>query len=253
MQNQKSKQHSDKAAQRGEPSYVWRAGQERRLDMLHRWGAEQLNGMVLENGCGVGQYLERLAQKARLAVGIDIEFERLREAKRSNPNLVCAVGEHLPFKRSQFDMILSNEVIEHVQDDQQAMAEMARVLTIGGRAQIFCPNRGYPFETHGIYWKGKYHFGNKLFVNYLPMKLRNKLAPHVRIYTARSLHNLIDCLPLKVVQRTVIFGAYDNIIQRQPSLGKILRGFLHFLEKTPLRALGLSQFWVLEKEAGDQV
>ena len=42
MQSQKSKQHSDKAAQRGEPSYVWRAGQERRLDMLRRWGAEQI-------------------------------------------------------------------------------------------------------------------------------------------------------------------------------------------------------------------
>jgi SAM-dependent methyltransferase len=251
MQNQKSKQHSDKAAQRGEPSYVWRAGQERRLDMLRRWGADQMNGIVLENGCGVGQYLERLAQKANLAVGIDIEFERLLEAKHKNPNLVCAVGEHLPFKRGQFDMILSNEVIEHVQDDRQAVAEMARVLAVGGRAQIFCPNRGYPFETHGIYWKGEYHFGNKLIVNYLPMKLRNKLAPHVRVYTARSLRGLIDCLPMKVVRCTVIFGAYDNIIQRRPVLGKILRGLLHFLEKTPLRALGLSQFWVLEKEAGE--
>ena len=46
-----------------------------------------------------------------------------------------------------------------------------RVGKPGGRAVIFCPNRGYPFETHGIYWNGKYHFGNKFFVNYLPRTL----------------------------------------------------------------------------------
>jgi hypothetical protein len=49
------------------------------------------------------------------------------------------------------------------------------------------------------------------------------------------------------VCRTTIFGAYDNIIRRSPVLGKLLRGLLQFLEKTPLRGLGLSHFWVVEK------
>ncbi len=52
---------------------------------------------------------------------------------------------------------------------------------------LFCPNRGYPFETHGIYWRGKYKFGNIPLVNYLPRSLRDKLAPHVQIYTRRDL------------------------------------------------------------------
>jgi SAM-dependent methyltransferase len=248
MQGKNNNTHSDKAAQRGEPSYVWRAGQQRRLDMLKRWSDGQLKGKLLENGCGVGQYLERLASEASLAVGMDIEFERLLEAKQRNPNLVCAAGEHLPFKRGSFDAVLSNEVIEHVVNDHDAVAEMARVLSVGGRMFVFCPNRGYPFETHGIYWKGEYRFGNKLFVNYLPDLWRNKLAPHVRVYTRRKLQALFECQPLRVVYHTIIFGAYDNIIQRSPALGKLLRGFLQFLEKTPLRVLGLSQFWVLEKE-----
>lgn len=245
--DQEQTHHLEKAAQRGEPSYVWRAGQERRLDMIRRWGGEQMHGVVLENGCGVGEYLERLAGEAELAVGMDIEFDRLLEAKKKNPNLVCAAGEHLPFGSGQFDAMLSNEVLEHVQDDHQSAAEMARTLKGGGRLLLFCPNRGYFFETHGIYWRGKYHFGNILLVNYLPMNLRNKLAPHVRVYTRRSLNDLFNGLPLRVVHRTVIFGAYDNIIRRSPFLGKLLRAFLQFLEKTPLRALGLSQFWVLQK------
>jgi hypothetical protein len=49
-----------KAAERGEPSYVWRAGQERRMEMIQNAGGERLAGTVLENGCGVGKYAERL-------------------------------------------------------------------------------------------------------------------------------------------------------------------------------------------------
>ena len=113
---------------------------------------------------------------------------------------------------------------------------------------MFCPNRGYPFETHGIYVRGEYHFGNKFFVNYLPRVWRDKLAPHVRVYTRYDLGKLFSGIPVEIVHRTIIFGAYDNIIHKWPALGKALRGLMQFLEKTPLRALGLSHFWVVEKK-----
>ena len=56
-------------------------------------------------------------------------------------------------------------------------------------------------------------------------------------------------LPVKYIFRSAVFGAYDNIIQRHPAAGKALRSTLQSLEKTPLRALGLSHFWVIEKTA----
>jgi len=46
-----------KAALRGEPSYVWRAGQERRLAMIRQYGGDSVRGKLLVNGCGVGEYL----------------------------------------------------------------------------------------------------------------------------------------------------------------------------------------------------
>jgi SAM-dependent methyltransferase len=237
----------NKAALRGEPSYVWRAGQRRRLDMITQAAGERIHGKILENGCGVGMYVEHIAPFGGTVIGLEYDFERAAEARINSPHILNAAGESLPLPASTFDLILSHEVIEHVQNDRSAISEMIRVLQPGGRAIIFCPNRGYPYETHGIYWQGKYHFGNKLFVNYLPRTLRDKLAPHVRVYSTSDLRKLFEGLPVKLVEQTIVFGAYDNIIARFGSLGKILRGILQFLEKTPLKVFGLSHFWVVEK------
>lgn len=237
----------DKAALRGEPSYVWRAGQQRRLEMIVQAAGERIRGSILENGCGVGMYVEHLSPFGGTVIGLEYDFERAAEARKNSPHIVNAAGESVPLAASTFDLILSHEVIEHVQDDCLAIREMVRILRPGGRIVLFAPNRGYPFETHGIYWKGKYSFGNKLFVNYLPRRLRNKLAPHVRVYSKKDLQRLFDALPVKLIERTIIFGAYDNIIARFGVLGKTLRGILQFLERTPLKLFGLSHFWVVEK------
>lgn len=236
----------DKAALRGEPSYVWRAGQERRLDMIVRAAGERLRGRVLENGCGVGMYVERLAGLGSRVTGLEYEFERAAQAGARSQQIVNAAGESLPFGDSTFDLILSHEVIEHVKDDRQAVREMARTLKPGGRLVLFCPNRGYPFETHGLYWRGKYYFGNKLFVNYLPRRWRDRLAPHVRAYSKRDLESLFEGLPVKFIVRTVVFGAYDNLIARFGMFASLLRTLLQFLEVTPLRGFGLSHYWVVE-------
>jgi len=237
----------EKAALRGEPSYVWRAGQQRRLEMILRAAGDRIRGSILEDGCGVGMYVEHLSPLGGKIYGLEYDFERAAEAGQRSPGIVNAAGEYLPYPDSSFDLILSHEVLEHVADDRLAVHEMVRVLRPGGRVIIFVPNIGYPFETHGVYWRGKYHFGNKPFVNYLPRAWRDRLAPHVRVYSRRDLEKLFDGLPVKFVERTVVFGAYDNVIARFGALGKFLRAVLQFLENTPLKGLGLSLFWVIEK------
>jgi len=238
----------DKAALRGEPSYVWREGQERRLAMILEAAGERMQGVVLENGCGVGMYVQHLGPHAKKVIGLEYEFERAAAAARPGAApIINAAGEALPLPDSSISFILSHEVLEHVQDDRQAVVEMLRVLHPAGRIAIFVPNRGYPFETHGIYWRGCYRFGNIPLVNYLPRKIRDRLAPHVRVYDHRDLEHLFSGLPVRYIRRTVIFGAYDNIIARFPAPGRALRGVLQWLERTPLRAMGLSHFWVVEK------
>lgn len=245
----------EKAALRGEPSYMWRAGQERRLRMIQEAAGTRVHGRVLDNGCGVGAYLMRLAQDTTSAYGLEYDMERALEAARDLKTIVRGAGEHLPYPSDTFDLLLSHEVLEHVRDDRAALEEIVRVLRkpgpgsgeSGGQLVLFIPNRGYPFETHGIYWRGRYHFGNIPLINYLPRGLRDRLAPHVRAYTRKDLRHLLDGLPVRVLKRTTIFGAYDNIIARWPTFGRAFRAVLHFLERTPFRAFGLSHFWVIER------
>ena len=172
--------HYDRAAERGVPSLVWRAGQERRLQMIARWTRLQ-DTQVLIAGCGVGTYATQIRHRYTPNVeAFDIEAERVLEAQVETPHALVSAAEALPYPDNYFDTILSHEVLEHVLDDRKSIQEMVRVLKPGGRVIIFVPNRWYPFETHGHYWKGQYHFGNTPLINYLPDVLRNRLAPHVR-------------------------------------------------------------------------
>jgi len=180
--------------------------------------------------------------------GVEIERERALEARRRAAGVVQAPGEYLPFPDGAFDVIFSHEVLEHVADDRACVAEMVRVTRPGGHIVVFAPNRLYPFETHGIFWRERYHFGNVPLVNWLPTPLRNRLAPHVRAYTAGGLRRLFDGLSVHVVHHTQVFPGYDNVVARTPALGRALRAVTYTLERTPLRVFALSHLLVVERD-----
>lgn len=203
----------------------------------------------MEDGCGVGMYMQHIATLGGMVTGLDFDLERVVESHALGLDVVNAAGEFLPYPKDHFDLVMSNEVIEHVQDDRKVLLEIVRVLKPGGRLVLFCPNIGYPFETHGVFSRGEYHFGNIPLVNYLPRKLRNQLAPHVRVYSRRDLDKLFRGLPVRMIQRTVIFGGYDNLVIRLGIFGKVIRWMMQTLEHTPLRWFGLSHFWVVEKNS----
>ena len=231
----------------GNPSYVWRFGQERRLEMLRRY--IRLEGArVLDIGCGLGAYVRRFSDFTDKAYGMDIDHSRCAlGAGRGVHGLTVGVGEALPFAGGVFDGVLLNEVIEHVTNDRETLREALRVTRPGGRVVVFAPNRLYPMETHGIYLGQHYVFGNIPLVNWLPDPLRNRLVPHARAYTKAGLQKLTEGLPCRWVDWTVIYPGFDNILARKASLGQVLRKATYALENTALRRLGLSHLLVLER------
>jgi len=235
-----------RAIELGHPSYVWRFGQDRRLELVRRYAG--LVGMrILDVGCGLGAYVRKLRAFSDDVYGVDIDPDKVQQAQEQLANIYQAPAESLPFPDDSFDVVLLHEVLEHVSDDRRAVSEACRVTKGGGRVVIFVPNRLFPFETHGVYWRGQYHFGNVPLVNYLPMHLRNRLCPHVRVYTGRSLQRLLDGLAVQIIVHTQIYPGYDNIAFRHPRLARAVRAVTYALESTPLRAFGLSHFMVVEK------
>jgi SAM-dependent methyltransferase len=234
------------AAKLGHPSYVWRAGQERRLAMVRQW--VRIDGArILDAGCGVGMYTEQFRRFSPHVTGVEVDPAVAGQAAARLPGIVLAPAEALPFAGGSFDVVFSHEVIEHVTDDAAAAAEMVRVLAPGGRIVLFCPNRLYPFETHGHYWRGQYRFGNTPLINWLPDPLRDRLVPHVRAYTAAGLRGLFRDQPVAVIHHSVIYPGFDNVVARRPGLGRVLKRGLYALEHTPLQWFGLSHFLVLER------
>ncbi|MGI6381072.1 MAG: class I SAM-dependent methyltransferase [Anaerolineae bacterium] len=234
--------NNDDAIVLGHPSYVWREGQSRRLGFIQRYASLE-GARVLDAGSGLGLYVAQMREAGAETYGVDLDLEKATAVEGC---LVASVTG-LPYRDGVFDLVLSHEVIEHVDDDALAVREAFRVLKPGGRMVVFCPNRWYPFETHGAFWGGSYHFGNVPLVNYLPNPLRNRFCPHVRAYTRRGLRSLFAELPGRIVEHRCIYAGYDELMERRPRLARFLRRVTYALEPTPLQWFGLSHLLVFEK------
>ncbi|HLI44972.1 MAG TPA: class I SAM-dependent methyltransferase [Acidimicrobiales bacterium] len=103
------------------------------LAMEHLAGCEQ----VLDVGTGEGQLARRVARskQAALVAGVDPSAAQLANAasQGGGPAFVRARGEQLPFADGAFDGIVCCLVIEHADDPDAVLAEMARLLAPGGR------------------------------------------------------------------------------------------------------------------------
>jgi ubiquinone/menaquinone biosynthesis C-methylase UbiE len=103
--------------------------------------AEQVSrpSAILDVGCGTGKLLKSAEARfpgAKL-VGVDAAIEMVRYAQTSNPigaiQFQQAMAEELPFPNASFDLVLSTMTFHHWPDQTKGIAEVARVLTPGGR------------------------------------------------------------------------------------------------------------------------
>ena len=72
----------DKAIQLGHPSYVWRFGQDRRLNLIRQYAPLE-HARVLDVGCGIGTYVEKFRALDAQAYGVDIDLDKLVRAHQT--------------------------------------------------------------------------------------------------------------------------------------------------------------------------
>ncbi len=159
---------------------------------------------VLDLGCGGGRHARHLRRRHGVAaVALDIGAEEVAEAARSlremdeiafelggavagaGPWLVLrGSGYELPFRDESFDCVILSEVLEHLEEDRRAIAEVSRVLRPGGSLAVSVP-RAAP---EALCWA-------------LSSQYRHSPGGHVRIYRRSELRRLLEESGYRVVGR----------------------------------------------------
>lgn len=105
---------------------------------------------ILDCGCGYGFYLRLLDDLTGAAiVGLDPDPDRLDQCRlqlgdRSRISFIRGDAQDLPFAAASFSHAVCSEVLEHLDDDRAAMAELFRVLRPGGSLALTVPSADYP-------------------------------------------------------------------------------------------------------------
>jgi SAM-dependent methyltransferase len=125
---------------------------------------------VLDLGCGYGDTAFHLAQTCRSVVGTEPAGELIRVAedkrlKSPLPNLTFRKeGVEQLNERERYDLILLDNVYEHLPDHDRALTAITRALRPGGVLYLLTPNKLWPVEAH-------YRLP---FLSYLPLPWANR-------------------------------------------------------------------------------
>lgn len=98
-----------------------------------------LGGDVLDLGCGAKPYRSLFKQPVRSYVGADV-------LDAPTVDVQVTPGEPLPFADASFDVLLSTQMLEHVENLDQMLSEMLRVLRPGGSLVVTAP---FLYLLHG--------------------------------------------------------------------------------------------------------
>jgi SAM-dependent methyltransferase len=117
----------------------WRARSELTLALLERMGVKS-PARVLDVGCGWGTTLDALERRGYQAAGVDISLRTLEKLDRPDRVLYTAdLSRDLPPEASGFDAVLALDVIEHIDDDGDAVTKLKQLARPGGVVIVSVP------------------------------------------------------------------------------------------------------------------
>lgn len=145
-------------------------------------------------------------------IGVDPLADHLRQLfpwQRQSPvPTLSAEGENLPFSDAEFDVVLSDNVVDHARDPRKILAEIARVLKPGGLF-YFTVHVHHPI----------YHHASLVYAQWHRLGLPGEITPfadHTVHLTVRAAERLFDRLPFRIVRSSTDLVAARLQARRNP-------------------------------------
>lgn len=204
---------------------------------------------ILDFGCGSGIFVGELQEKGYDASGIDISSEAVKFGElKGIKNLKVQDSHKIDYPDSFFDVVLSLDVLEHLEDESWAVKEVNRVLRSGGKFIVMVP--AYMF-LWGVQDEVAHHYRR-----YTLGKLKDVVMKNGNFQIKKSSYfNTFLFLPIALVR---IVSRIFNLKKRQsdfdinnPLLDKLFFAIFNF-ERKLLKSFkfpfGVSILLVLEKK-----
>lgn len=102
---------------------------EKLVELLHVGG----DSVILDIGCGTGNYADALQRIAKSVIGVDSSTGMIEQAQAKFPELplICGDATILPFSSEAFDGAFAIQVLHHVREKELFLKETYRVLKEG--------------------------------------------------------------------------------------------------------------------------
>ncbi len=120
---------------------------------------------VLDYGCGAGEIVNKLRERGVEAFGCDVYYQGGDSSGQVAGNMLGTIirsmdGDRVPFPSNHFDLVINNQVMEHVPDLDTALAEIHRVLKPRGQVLSLFPDISIWREGHSgipfLHWFPKH-------------------------------------------------------------------------------------------------
>jgi ubiquinone/menaquinone biosynthesis C-methylase UbiE len=118
----------------------------------------KMHGKVVDIGCGQSPYKHLLNSQKAQYYGLDIE-DANQKFDYENPQIIRFDGQNIPLEDSSMDCFICTEVLEHIQEPNKIIAEIYRILKVGGVGIVTVP------------WSARYHYIPYDYYRYTPSTL----------------------------------------------------------------------------------
>ena len=201
--------------------------------ILRPVAASSLPSRLLDIGSGAGVGAALIAKTASIehVVCIDLSVPALAEVRKRDfsPLVASAEGHKLPFPDKSFDIVMIDEVIEHLVDTDSIMEEIHRVLTDQGQLLISTPNLASWFNRIALLFGIQPAFSEVSFKKVYG-RPGTGIVGHLRLFTKRALTAFVEDNG---------FHNTKTVGVPFPELPKFVRPIDTFLSKFPSIAGGL--------------